>query len=334
MEFPRLISAIVRQTTVLVARLSTTGGVRSPLAQVADQVFLGLVTELERQGLSKKVTADMFGLALRSYQLKLQRLQESISDSGMTLWAAVRSFIDSRGAVSRSDVLARFARDDEASVRGILNDLVESGLVSRTGRGDASIYRITPKDDLASLAREDSRDARTALVWLTICRDGPLSRDAIARATELELDALEPVLSELIADARVQRNNGGKDQELFSAERCLIPIGDAAGWEAALLDHHQAVLNAIAGKISAGSRTSANSDETGGSTFGFELWPGHPDELAVRSLLAQKRAELAELWTRVSQRKTQTTPPETGRYNVTFYLGQHVLREDLEQEES
>jgi hypothetical protein len=332
-EFPRLISAIVRQTTVLVARLSTTGGVRSPLAQVADQVFLGLVTELERQGLSKKVTADMFGLALRSYQLKLQRLQESISDSGVTLWAAVRSFIDARGAVSRSDVLARFARDDEPSVRGILNDLVESGLVSRTGRGDASIYRISPKDDLALLAHGDVRGARTALVWLTICRDGPLSLAAVAQTTELDLSTLEPVLEELIADARVRRIQGG-EEELFSAEHCLIPIGDAAGWEAALLDHHQAVLNAMAAKISVGSRKSSSNDETGGSTFGFELWPGHPDELAVRGLLARQRAEVAELWARVSQYKAQTTRPETGRYNVTFYLGQHVLREDLEQEES
>ena len=69
MNLERLISAIVRQTTVLVARLSTTGGVRSPLGRVADQVFVGLVEELERQGVGKKVVADMFGMALRSYQL-------------------------------------------------------------------------------------------------------------------------------------------------------------------------------------------------------------------------------------------------------------------------
>ena len=41
------------------------------------------VTELERQGVGKKVAADMFGLALRSYQLKLQRLQESASEGGV-----------------------------------------------------------------------------------------------------------------------------------------------------------------------------------------------------------------------------------------------------------
>ena len=66
MALEGLISSIVRQTTVLIARLSTTDGERSPLSQVADQVFVGLVSELERQGVGKKVAADLFGLALRS----------------------------------------------------------------------------------------------------------------------------------------------------------------------------------------------------------------------------------------------------------------------------
>ena len=40
-----LIDAIVHQTTVLIAQLSTAAGIRAPLAHVADQVFL----ELSRQ---------------------------------------------------------------------------------------------------------------------------------------------------------------------------------------------------------------------------------------------------------------------------------------------
>jgi hypothetical protein len=34
-----LIDAIVHQTTVLIAQLSTASGIRAPLAHVADQVF-------------------------------------------------------------------------------------------------------------------------------------------------------------------------------------------------------------------------------------------------------------------------------------------------------
>ena len=57
-----LISAIVQQVTVLIAQLATTGGARAPLAQVAGQVFLELARELESQGISKPISADMFGL--------------------------------------------------------------------------------------------------------------------------------------------------------------------------------------------------------------------------------------------------------------------------------
>ena len=69
-----LIQAIVRQTTVLIAQLATSGGWRAPLAQVANQVFQDLATELERQGVSRKVSADMFGMGLRSYQRRIRRI--------------------------------------------------------------------------------------------------------------------------------------------------------------------------------------------------------------------------------------------------------------------
>src|ERR1044071_4003616 len=72
-----LIDAIVRQTTVLLAQLSTAAGIRAPLAHVADEVFVSLAREIEAQGIGRKVMADMFGLALRTYQKKVQRLTES-----------------------------------------------------------------------------------------------------------------------------------------------------------------------------------------------------------------------------------------------------------------
>lgn len=61
-----LIDLVIHQTTILIAQLSTAAGLRAPLAHIADQVFLELSREIERQGVSRKVVADMFGLALRS----------------------------------------------------------------------------------------------------------------------------------------------------------------------------------------------------------------------------------------------------------------------------
>ena len=77
MHVKLLIDEIVRQTTVLIAQLSTAAGIRAPLSHLADQVFMELARELEAQGVRRTVVADMFGLALRSYQLKFQRLSEA-----------------------------------------------------------------------------------------------------------------------------------------------------------------------------------------------------------------------------------------------------------------
>jgi hypothetical protein len=87
-----LIDSIVRQTTVLIAQLATSGGLRAPLAHIANQIFLDLTRELDAQGVSRKVSADMFGMALRSYLRRIQGLSESSTERGRTLWEAVLGY--------------------------------------------------------------------------------------------------------------------------------------------------------------------------------------------------------------------------------------------------
>lgn len=104
-----LIDSIVRQVTVLIAQLATSGGIRAPLSHVANQVFLDLARELEEQGLSRKVSADMFGMALRAYIRKVRRLSEAETEKGRTLWQALLDFVASEGIVTRERVIERFA---------------------------------------------------------------------------------------------------------------------------------------------------------------------------------------------------------------------------------
>ena len=150
MNVGALIDAIVRQTTVLLAQLATAGGNRPQLAHTANQVFLDLVDGLKEQGLTSKVIADMFGLAVRTYHAKLQRLSESRTVRGRSLWEALLEYIETKGPVLRNDVLARFSYDDPLTVRGVLKDLVESGVVYQTGRGDHVQYRAADGTDCAS----------------------------------------------------------------------------------------------------------------------------------------------------------------------------------------
>jgi hypothetical protein len=161
-----LIDAIVRQTTVLIAQLATTGGARAPLAQVAQRVFLELADELAVQGVSRKVSADMFGMALRTYLRTIQRYRESSTDQGQSLWEAVLDYLGKGDLVSRAEVFVRFHRDDPGLVRGVLHDLSESGLVLRVGSGAKMAYRAASTEELRRLAggRRARRPAATSVL--------------------------------------------------------------------------------------------------------------------------------------------------------------------------
>jgi hypothetical protein len=327
-----LIDAIVRQTTILIARLSTAEGARSPLGHIANEVFAGLVAELENQGVSKKVIADMFGLALRSYRQKVQRLGESATSRGVTLWSAVQTFLAGRESTLRSELLERFQYDDEASVRGILNDLVESGFVVRSGRGEDTRYRVATEEELRDVgATLESRagDSLAALVWLQVYREGPLSLDRLCLLIPQPRELLEEALGQLKSDGRIGvATREGEEQ--YHAEQLLVPIGETAGWEAAIVDHHRTVLNAIAAKITSGQRVSAKSDEVGGTTLTFDLWPGHPKEAEVRRLLSNTRATVLPLWDDVTAYNAEHTAEVAGNgaYQVHYYCGQFILGEE------
>jgi hypothetical protein len=251
-----LIEAIVRQTTVLIAQLSTAAGLRSPLGHIADEVFSGLVSELTQQGVSNKVIADMFGMALRSYRQKVRRLGESASSRGTTLWSAVQEFLAEREWSTRDEVLARFKRDDEVSVRSILNDLVETGLAVRSGVRNEIRYRLATEEEL--------RDSGT-----------------------------EPGVGE--------------------------------GWEAAIVEHHRAVLNSIAATATRRCRLAQNG-ELGATTLSFDVWPGHPKEREIRQLFAQTRAAALQLWAEANELRDHGSHP--GAHQVHFYFGQYVVADD------
>jgi hypothetical protein len=323
-----LIDAIVRQTVILIAQLSTADGVRSPLSHVADEVFLGLVKQLESQGLGKKVIADMFGLALRSYQQKVQRLGESATERGETLWGAIHRFLTQVPSASRAEIIEQFKHDEPQNVRSILNDLVETGLVFRSGRGNETCYRVASPEELLELGTStgsDRLEANAALVWLHVYHGSPLRKADLAQLAALSDTALEAAIERLVGDGRI-RLQERPDGVYCLTEQCLIPLGQAAGWEAAVIDHHRAVLNALAAKVAGGKHVSRASDEIGGTTLSFDVWPGHPYEAEARKLLAQVRNEVIPLWEKVEEYNRDHQAEHSCK--VVFYCGQHVVQEN------
>jgi hypothetical protein len=323
-----LIDAIVRQSMVLIAQLSTVDGVRSPLSHVADEVFVNLVRELESQGLGKKVIADMFGLALRSYRQKVQRLSESVTTRGVTLWGAIHGYLTERESATRSEILKHFRYDEERTVRGILNDLVESGLAFRVGRGVDARYRVASAEELEDLGMSsngDTPETNQTLIWLHVCREGPLSEAQLGELIPLDATAIHDAVEKLVAQDRV-RVIPGPQGNVYTTEQCLIPVGESAGWEASVIDHHRAVHTALAAKIVGGPHTSAAQDELGGTTLSFDLWKGHPLEQEVRQLLSETRKRIISLWEAVEGHNAMNA--HKVEFNVTFYCGQNVTGDE------
>jgi hypothetical protein len=320
-----LIDSVVRQTTVLIAQLATAGGARTPLARVAHQVFFDLAGELEAQGLSRQVTADMFGISLRSYQRKVHRVRESRTERGRTLWEAVYEHLCERGLVARREVLERFRRDDPQSVRSILRDLVESGLAFMSGSGDDALYRAAERDEIDRQAEPDRRRSSDALLWALIYREGPLTRAQLLERFALEGDALDAALGRLRAAGHVAAEERAPET-LYRSERLLVELGAGAGWEAAVYDHFQAVVRTICARLDPDTVREGYRDYTGGSTYSLDISPSHPLRDEVFSTLARLRVELGALRRRVNAHNEHDAIGAV-RERVVLYVGQCVLPE-------
>jgi len=318
-----LIDAIVRQTTVLVAQLATAAGSRAQLAHTANQVFLDLVHELKDQGLGNKVIADMFGLNLRTYHNKIARLAESSTERGRSLWEALLAYVEERGSVSRAEVLHRFRNDEEATVRGVLKDLVDSGVLFRSGRGDLTTYRAAgPDDEPRGDGLAEQRIDNFA--WVAVHRYGPIARAALAEHVPVGDDALDAALVRLVRHQRVTTEE--RDGKVFyTSAECVIPLGDSGGWEAAVFDHYQAMVTAICTKLRLGRTHAASGEWVGGSTYGFDVWEGHPHHAEVVGFLQATRERAVALRKKVEAFNVSHSPPDGSTQHVIAYVGQTVI---------
>jgi hypothetical protein len=322
-----LIDSIVRQTTVLIAQLATAGGARAPLAHVANQVFLDLARELDAQGVSRKVGADMFGLALRSYQRKIQRVTESNTDRGRSLWEAVFAHLDEKKIATRNEILGRFHRDDDQLVRGVLHDLTESGLIFSSGSGEGTVYRMATSEDLSHVRASEAADAAAAIdgmLWAVIYREGPIERSGLLDRLPVAESALEAALDRLEKSGRIERDAEGA----YGCKKLDVPYGSSTGWEAAVFDHFQSVVRTICCKLRL-DQTPRLKDVVGGSTYTFVVWDGHPMDDEAQRGLARYREQADELRARIDAYNAEHGIPARHR-KVVAYSGQCLVEEEPE----
>jgi hypothetical protein len=323
-----LIDAVVRQTTVLLAQLATAGGARASLSHTANQVFVELTSELRRQGLNNKLIADLFGLSLRTYHNKVRRLSESRTDRGRPLWNAVADFIQSQSAVSRADVLRRFCRDEDPLVRSVLLDLVEAGVVFTKGRGDSVYYRAASNEELSWGEPSPEADTLDTLLWVLVARHSPIGQTELQDMSQRSSRDVAESLDRLVGDDRVQRTIRPDGAIAYSSSECVIPLGQSLGWEASVFDHYQAVVAAICSKLASGKSRSVRGEAVGGSTYSFEVWPGHPLYDEAHSLLQALRDTAAQFRSRVDELNGSLQRPNAGVVRFVPYVGQNVVALD------
>jgi len=327
MNVDLLINAIVRQTTILIAQLATSGGQRAPLATVANQVFLDLVSELERQRVSRKVSADMFGLGLRTYRRKIQRLNASVTDRDSSLWEAMLDYLRSRESASRSEILERFSSDDEAQVKAVLHDLCESQLVLAARVGATTTYRAAQGEELIALQETRGDEGLDELVLALMFREPPLPLDEIAGRARLATDRVAPIVERLVVEGRLARSERADGVPLYQATRLVLPLGStAAGWEAAVFDHFKALVATIMSRLPDKAIAPKIADSVGGSTYTISMWPGHPMADEVYGTLKRFRSELSDMRDRAAKINQEQGVPEA-HTRVVIYAGQCLIGE-------
>jgi hypothetical protein len=109
----------------------------------------------------------------------------------------------------------------------------------------------------------------------------------------------------------------------YTSEFFEVPLGTEQGWEAAVLDHFQALVSAVTRKLALGAVAAQRGDVVGGSTWSLDVWDGHPLAEEALTTLARVRNAVKDLRRRIDE--YNGTHAQHGRSRrVVFYMGQYV----------
>src|SRR5690606_35974030 len=158
------------------------------------------------------------------------------------------------------------------------------------------------------------------LVWLCVYREGPISRADIEQQVRGTAEQCQSALDRLLAEGRIERQGEGTDST-YTSPRLEIPLGQSLGWEAAVLDHFQAMVTAVVTKLRQGSSSTGLGDLVGGSTWTLEVSSDHPLREEAASTLARLRSQVEELRERIDAYNAESAP-NGARERIIVYVGQ------------
>jgi hypothetical protein len=165
---------------------------------------------------------------------------------------------------------------------------------------------------------------------VAIHRHGPATRAELESHVPAGDDAIDAALAKLFRDNRIATEER-QGKVLYTSSECVIPIGSQFGWEAAVFDHYQAVVTSLCTKLRLGKAHSSAGEWVGGSTYGFDVWEGHPEFAEVTGFLQSTRTRAVALRKRVESYNAVHAAPDGALRHVIAYVGQTVL--GLEEDE-
>jgi hypothetical protein len=157
-----------------------------------------------------------------------------------------------------------------------------------------------------------------------VYRHGPITQAQVEQQLRAATDQCAGALERLVAAGHIS-SDGDSGIPAYTSARLEIPLGQSYGWEAAVLDHFQAMVTAIVTKLDAGTNARP-SDLIGGSTWTLEVGKQHPLREEAVSTLARLRGEIEDLRERVDAYNA-TRPRDELDERVVVYVGQCVRDE-------
>lgn len=307
MNHKLLLVAVVREVARLAAAIATYKDARASLANLDVHLFGALADALQRQGVGRRVSADMLGMVKRAFLRKVGKAKASITDRGRSLWEAVYDFVALSREVHVTQIEQRFCRDDAETLQGVLADMRESGVVRVQGRGKDALYRIPNAQEL-ELEFKQRQDA-TDLVW-TLIHHGTSTREALL-ARGVRPEEVDRSIAKLLEAQRIE-SSFAHGVECFHSSGYSIPAGTAL--EGAVLDHLHAVTTTLVTVIS-------RPDEVAGATtFQLDVWPDHPLYAETLALYRDSRQRLSSLRTKIDAHNAASGQRLLGR-RLNAYMG-------------
>lgn len=332
LNFAQLVERIVPLVAELFATLASRDPLRMHFADIASKTLLDIVQVLRGDGMSQEAIAASLDMTINGFRRKLTRLQEAFeteapvdpADRRRTLLERVHTMVFEEGGevdgVTYARVSQRFSGVKGDSLKGVLHFLVQSGLLSVTGRGSSREYRIVP--------RRRAQHATYADAVVHLYRDGPMTLQDLSRRLELPEADCQLFVERLDAEGSLETALAaeGEDagQTVYRATSYHIPMDNTGeGYEAALYDHLSSVIRSINKKIRIGRFNASLHDINGGTTFSFHVPEGDPLYAEVTGFLSEMRLRMEGYLERAKALDAQ--PTEDGSIKrVTLYTGQMV----------